>query len=104
MAVNGTGAGLFVDAVVEDQERQPEHPEGVFGLQLAGDGVDVQLLGEAGDGEGGHVPGVGVDGGQVVARVGQVAPGGEGQPAVNRPRGRRVAAKVAWGSGKPMLT
>jgi hypothetical protein len=44
MAVNGTGAGLPVDAVVEDQGGEPEHPEGVLGSQLPVDGADVALL------------------------------------------------------------
>ncbi len=39
--------GLGVDAVVEDEERQPEDPEGVLGPQLVVLDVDVELLGEA---------------------------------------------------------
>ena len=38
---------LAADAVVQDQEREAEHPERVLGAQLAVLDVDVELLGEA---------------------------------------------------------
>jgi hypothetical protein len=53
----------------------------------------VELLGEAGDGQGGHVPGVGIDEGHVVAGVGQVTLGGEGQPAVGAALGQQCGGE-----------
>ena len=41
--------GLGVDAVMEDEERQPEDPEGVLGAQLVVLDVHVELFGEAVD-------------------------------------------------------
>jgi hypothetical protein len=52
---------------VEDQEREAEDPEGVFGVEVAVAGVDVEALGEAANGRGRQLAGVRVDVGQVVA-------------------------------------
>jgi hypothetical protein len=62
-----------VHAVVQHQERQAEHPERVLGPQFAAGDVDVEPLGEAPDGDGGELGGLGVDIGKVVARLVQVA-------------------------------
>ncbi len=70
---------------MEDQDREPEDPERVLGPQLTAVDVvvdvDVELLGEALDGQGGEVAGGRVDVGQVMAGVAEVALGREGQPA-----------------------
>ena len=51
--------GLGVDAVVEDEEREPEDPEGVLGAQLVVLDVDVELFGEAMDRQGRELSGAG---------------------------------------------
>jgi hypothetical protein len=38
------GVGLEADPVMEDEEREPEHPEGVLGSKLAVVHVHVELL------------------------------------------------------------
>ena len=70
-------ARFEVDAVVEDEQRQPEDPEGVLGAQFVVLDVYVELFGEAMDREGRERSGRGVDVGQVVARVHEVAAAGE---------------------------
>jgi hypothetical protein len=54
---------------VQNQEREPEQPERVLRAQVAVPFVDLQLLGEAVDGERRQVARGGVDVAQVVARV-----------------------------------
>jgi hypothetical protein len=56
-----------VHAVVEQQEREPEDPEGMLGPQFVVLDVDVELLGEALHRQRRQLPGGRVDGGQVVA-------------------------------------
>ena len=98
-------ARLFgVDAVVEDEEREPEDPEGVLGAQFVVLDVHVELFGEAMDRQGRELSGGGVDVGQVVARVIEVAAAGEHQTTAGSRGGSRVAVKLACGSGKPTLT
>src|SRR4030095_8002393 len=48
-AATSSARGLGTDAVVQDQERQPEDPEGMLGPELVVADVDVELLGEAMD-------------------------------------------------------
>src|SRR4249919_1203986 len=60
----GRRGGLAVYPVVQDEERQPEHGEGVLGPQLAVFGVDVKLLGEAVDRQHREFPGGRVDVGE----------------------------------------
>ena len=67
---------------MEDEERETEEPEGVFGEEVAIRGDEhVELLGEAVDGQGGQLAGVGVDVGEVVAGVVERTAGGEGEAA-----------------------
>jgi hypothetical protein len=56
---------------VEDEEREPEDPEGVLGAQFIVLDVDVELFGEAMDGQGCERSGGGVDVGQVVGDRGR---------------------------------
>ena len=67
---------------MEDEERQPEHPEGVLGPQLAVVDVHVELLGEAVHRKGGELTRLGVDVGQVVAGMVEVAATGQHQATV----------------------
>ena len=67
--------------VVQHQEREAEHPEGVLGPQLIAVDVDVQLLGEAVHGQRREFPGDGIDVGQVVAGVREIAAAGQHQAA-----------------------
>src|SRR6516164_4654645 len=98
-ARSGGGAGgLAVYPVVEHEERQPEDREGVLGAQFAVLDVDVELFGEAADGQYGELLGGRVDVSEVVAGLVRTRP----PPA--RARGSSVAVKLACGSGKPTLT
>ena len=63
--------------VVEHEKWQAEDGEGVRGVQLVIVDVDVELLGEAVDGQCGEVSGGWVDVGQVVAGVVEVASAGQ---------------------------
>ena len=69
VAAGGPAPSAPTDAVVEDQEREAEHAERVLGPELPVVDVDVELLGEAMDGQRGQLPGVGVDEREVVAGV-----------------------------------
>ena len=82
--------GLGVDAVMEDEEGQPEDPEGVLGAQFVVVDVYVELFGEAMDRECGQLIVVLVDVGEVVAGVIERAAAGEPQPA---------AGSRPWGEG-----
>src|SRR5829696_8650690 len=62
---------------MEDEERQPEDPKGMLGAQLVVLDVYVELFGEAMDRQGGELSGGGVDVGQVVTRVIEMAAAGE---------------------------
>ena len=62
---------------MEDEERQPEDPEGVLGAQLVVLDVHVELFGEAMDRQSRELSGGGIDVGQVVARVIEVAAAGQ---------------------------
>ena len=81
---------LGPDGVAEHEEREAEHPERVLGPELAVDHVHVELLGEPGDGERCQLGGVRVDVGEVVARVGERAAGGEDEPPVLAGSGARA--------------
>ena len=76
----------------------------MVGAQLATLEVDVELLGEAVDGEGGHLAGVGVDVGQVVAGVVEFASAGQDQSTAGAGVGTNVAVKLPCGTGNPTLT
>ena len=66
--------------------------------------IDVELFAEPLYGHGGEAPAVGVDVGQVVARMFELTATGQDQPAaISRP-GSRVAVKLPCGTGKPTLT
>ena len=81
---------LAVDGVMQHQEREPVEGERVVGSKLAALGEDVELLGEAVHGQRGELAGFGIDVGQVVAGVGELAAAGEHEP----PRDGVTAA--AW--------
>jgi hypothetical protein len=66
-----------VHGVVENEKWQAEDGEGVRGVQLVILDVDVELLCEAVDGQCGEVSGGGVDLGQVVAGMVEVASAGQ---------------------------
>jgi hypothetical protein len=74
---------------MQDEEGQPEDGEGVLGSQLAVLHVDVELFGEAMDGQHREIPGGLVDVGEVVAGLVQVAAAGQDQAATG---GGRAAA------------
>ena len=75
---------------MEHEEREAEHPERVLGPQFARLDVDVEALGEPPDGGGGELGRLGVDVGQVVTRLVQLAAAVQYQ-AATRPGLRPVA-------------
>jgi hypothetical protein len=61
--------GFWPDAVLHDEEWEPEHREGVFGAQFTVSDVELELLAEPVHGERGQLAAVGIDLGEVVAGV-----------------------------------
>src|SRR5215211_6824628 len=88
------GHGLAMDAVVEDEEREPEDRERVLGPQLPSlVEEDVELLGEAVDNQGRQLARLWVDVAQVVARVFPVVMGPAAGRAVTGPTAGRAAGE-----------
>src|SRR4029453_16844609 len=88
------GVCLWPDAVVEDEEWEPEDPEGVLSPELPVLHVHVELLVEATNRERGEVPRLGVDDGEVVARMVEVAAARQHQPTTGPGPGGKGGGEV----------
>src|ERR1700752_3642451 len=73
---------LARDPVVQGQEREAEHPESMLGAQLALLDEDLELLLEAGHGQGSQLVGCRVDIGEVVPGLAIVDAAGQRQATV----------------------